>query len=25
VSMVEPSLEDAFSILVKNGKEVAND
>ncbi len=25
VSMVEPSLEDAFSIFVKNGKEVAND
>ena len=24
VSMVEPSLEDAFSIFVKNGKEVAN-
>ena len=25
VSMVEPSLEDAFSIFVRNGKEVAND
>jgi ABC-2 type transport system ATP-binding protein len=25
VSMVEPSLEDAFSIFVNNGKEVAND
>jgi hypothetical protein len=24
VSMVEPSLEDAFSIFMKNGKEVAN-
>jgi hypothetical protein len=24
VSMVEPSLEDAFSIFVKNGKEAVN-